>query len=132
MDFLLLKACPQCGRVAVEDDDFLTNEKYVYCDCCGYNLIRELKYDVKVGKHYFDEKEYKGYGVLVLTRRDGRLTETLLNSPLSDIEINKYKKLFMSKKIKRKKSYLVLFKDGRFDIIFGQPPEKFHLSFEEY
>ncbi|AZU62579.1 hypothetical protein [Neobacillus mesonae] len=132
MDFLLLKACPQCGRVAVEDNDDLTNEKFVYCDCCGYNLIRELKLDVKEGKRYVDEKEYKGYGVLVLTRRDGRLTETLLNSPLSDKEIEKYKNLFPSKKIKRKKSYLVLYNDGKFVILFGQPPERFHLSFEEF
>ncbi|WP_286228510.1 hypothetical protein [Neobacillus mesonae] len=132
MDFLLFKACPQCGRVAVEDVDHLTNEKFVYCDCCGYNLIREWKYHVKEGKHYVDEKEYKGYGVLVLTRRDGRVSETLLNSPLSDKEIEKYKKLFTSKKIKRKKSYLVLYGDSKFVIIFGQPPERFHLSFEEF
>lgn len=132
MDYLIHKACPQCGRVAVEDYDELNDEKFVYCDCCGYNLIREIRYDAKEGKYYHDEQEFRGYGVLVITRKNGRVRETLLNSPLTVKEINRYSELFKSKRIKRKKSYLVLYYTGKFKSIFGQIPEKFHLSYEQF
>lgn len=136
MDYmdLFYRACPQCGRRAVEEVDYLNDEKFVSCGCCGYNFTREKKYNKEERKSYFEEQEFWGYGVLFLRKRDRRVTETLLNSPVTDQEMEKYKKLFSSKskKIKRKKSYLVLYQKGEFNIIFGHVPEDFHLSFEEY
>jgi hypothetical protein len=125
-------ACPQCGRVAVEDNYYKIDVRYVYCQCCGYNFSREQKYNEKEGREEREDIENPGYGLFVLSKKEGRGTVTFLNSPLTDQDIAQYKSDFAKEDVNQEKSFLVLYQDGKFNIIFGQFYEDFHLSFEEY
>lgn len=123
--------CNNCGRSAIEDFYYKTNEKYTFCRRCGYNytkkIIRETANHIE-----FEEDERKGHGVLLLVKKDEICQTMLFNSTVTKKQIEENKALFMSEETDQEKSYFVTFNNGVFDIIVGNPPENFHLPFEEY
>lgn len=56
----------------------------------------------------------------------------MLDSVVADEQLENYKTSFWADNINQDKSYLVLFRDGVFTVLLGNPPENFYLSFEEY
>ncbi|MDF2859127.1 MAG: hypothetical protein K0Q87_4978, partial [Neobacillus sp.] len=123
--------CPCCGRSAVEDFYYNTDEKYTYCLRCVYNYSRTIESETEKNIEYREEK-YDGYGVFVLKNSDGSSKKMLLNSLITDDKYEEFKALFLDSNVNQEKSYLVSFKDGEFLVLLGNPPANFHLSFNEY
>jgi hypothetical protein len=128
---LLNIPCPQCGRVAVEDYYYSIDVKYIFCQCCGYFYSSKIIFNGSVGE-YLEEKEYKGYGIYYLVKKNGNGTFSFLNSPITQQQLDKYKLEFEGEDADKAKSCLVLYNDGEFTILFGNVPENFHLYFDEY
>ncbi|MBS4218485.1 hypothetical protein KHA96_09190 [Bacillus sp. FJAT-49711] len=83
------------------------------------------------GKFQLVEEEYKGYGVFRMVHKSSRSTLNMLNEPITDESLEKYKIIFMDE-LNQKESYLVSFENGLFTTLLGNPPEQFFLSFEEF
>lgn len=122
--------CPCCGRSAIIDDYYHTGEKYIYCLRCGYNYSKTIESETAQSVEYKEEK-YDGNGVFILINKDGSRKSMLLNK-VTDEHLKEHKVLFEDDTVDQEKSYLVSFKDGVFSILGGNPPENFHLSFEDY
>lgn len=123
--------CPCCGRSAFEDYYYKSGEQYTFCLRCGYNYTKTIEnYPVKSIE--YREKKYDGHGVFILVNKDGSRKNMMLNSNMTDEQLEKYKESFMDDNINQEKSYLVSYKDGVFTILLGHPSENFYLPFEEY
>lgn len=70
--------------------------------------------------------------MFVLVNKDGSRTRTLLDRTLTDENLEQFQAAYLGDSVNKDKSYLVTFKDGEFTILLGNPPENFHLSFEDY
>jgi hypothetical protein len=123
--------CPCCGRSAIEDYYYRTGEKYTFCIRCGYNYSKTIENETANSIEYGEEK-YDGHGVFVLANKDGSCKRMLLNSRITYEKLEEYTASFKEENVIQEKSYLVTHKDGEFTILLGNPPENFHLSFEEY
>lgn len=123
--------CPCCGRSAIEDFYYKTDEKYTFCPRCGYNYSKTMTTYTDKGMEYTEEKN-DGHGVFVLTNKDGSRKNTLLDSPISDEILVEYKESLKADHVNIEKSYLVIHKNGVFNVLAGHPPDNFYLSFEEY
>lgn len=123
--------CPCCGRSAIEDYYYKTDEQYTFCIRCGYNYSKTIE---KWRTDCFEYKEEKndGNGVVVLEKKDGSRKKILLNSVVTDEQLENYKTSFLADDINQDKSYLILFRNGVFTVLLGNPPENFYLPFEEY
>ncbi|MDN3956719.1 hypothetical protein [Sporolactobacillus laevolacticus] len=122
--------CPSCGRSAIIDDYYKTDEKYIYCLRCGYNYSKRIERYTDKGIDY-KEEQYDGHGVFILVNKDGNRKNMLLNE-VTDEHLVEYRAQFDDDNVDQEKSYLVFFKDGVFTILHGNPPENFHLPFEDY
>jgi hypothetical protein len=56
----------------------------------------------------------------------------MLNSSITDEQLEKFKLSFMEDNVNQENSYLVSYYSGVFTILLGNPSENFHLTFEEY
>ena len=117
--------CPNCGRSAIEDDYYKTDERYIYCYRCGY-LYTKLTDD---GINY-DIDDSKGYGTFYLVKKKGRGKRVLFNRPMTDDQFDEFKKEFFAENADQDQSYLITFEDGVFTCLLGT--ENFHLPFEEF
>lgn len=123
--------CPCCGRSAFEDYYYKSGEQYTFCLRCGYNYTKTIEnYPVKSIE--YREKKYDGHGVFILVNKDGSRKNMMLNSNMTDEQLEKYKESFMDDNVNQEKSYLVSYKDGVFTIFLGNPSTNFYLPFEEY
>lgn len=125
-------ACPECGKMAIEDYYYRTGAGYIICSHCGCEVDREAKYDKETGISYIEEVIRKGYGRIFLQKSDGQIRCKLLNSPLTNEEIISFKKDFSDPDTDQDNSYLVSYLNGEFFVLRGHLPDDFHLSFEEY
>jgi hypothetical protein len=125
-------ACPDCGKIAVEDYYYRTGAGYIICQCCGCEVDREAKYDKEKNTSYFEEETRTGYGKFFLEMKDGTFSSKRLMSQLTDEQFDNFKEKFSDVDVDQEKSYLVSYHNGEFKILFGNAPECFHLSFEEY
>lgn len=123
--------CPCCGRSAIEDYYYKTGEQYTFCPRCGYNYSKTIKTWTKDCLEYKEETN-EGHGVVVLTDKDGKRKQIALDRPITDDELENYKTSFWADHINQSKSYIALFEDGVFTVLLGNPPENFHLPFEDY
>lgn len=123
--------CPCCGRSAIEDHYYKTGEQYTFCPRCGYNYSKTIKTYTDKGIEYIEE-ENNGHGVFILAYKDGSRQNTLIDTPISDEALEEYKESLRQDSVNLEKSYLVLYKDGIFNVLAGHPPDNFYLSFEEY
>ncbi|MDQ0156246.1 hypothetical protein [Robertmurraya andreesenii] len=123
--------CPCCGRSAIEDYYYKTGEQYTICIRCGYNYSKTIKKWTTDCLEY-KEEENEGNGVVVLEEKGGNRKKILLDSVVTDEQLEDYKTSFWAENINQEKSYVVLFKDGVFTVFLGYPPENFYLSFEDY
>ncbi|MBS4177742.1 hypothetical protein [Lederbergia citrea] len=123
--------CPHCGRSAVKDDYYKTDERYILCLKCGYNYTRTIKSSTANSLEYTEE-EYVGYGVFILVHRDGSSKSMMLNDALTAEKLEEYKRTYMDDHVDQEKSYLVSYENGIFTILLGNPPENFHLPFKEF
>lgn len=122
--------CPCCGRSAIIDDYYKTNEQFIYCLRCGYNYAKTIKSYTDQSIEYNEEK-YEGNGVFILVKKDGSYENMMLNN-VTEKQLEKYKASFIDDNVDLEKSYLVSYKNGVFTILRGNPPENFHLPFEAY
>lgn len=123
--------CPGCERSAFVDDYYKTNEKYIFCMMCGYYYTKTIEKYIENSIKY-KEEECKGYGMFVLENKDGSCEKVILNDSLTVAQLEELKASLMEGDVNQEKSYLISFENGVFTILFGTPPENFHLSFEEY
>lgn len=123
--------CPCCGRSAFEDYYYKSGEQYTFCLRCGFNYTKTIKNYTVENIEYREEKN-DGHGVFILVNKDGSRKNMMLNSNITDEQLEKYKASFMDDNVNQEKSYLVSYKDGVFTILLGNPSENFYLPFEEY
>lgn len=123
--------CPGCGRSAYVDDYYKTEEKYIFCGVCGYYYTKKIEKYTENSIRY-KEEEREGHGMFVLENKDGNCKKVMLNDSLTDAQLEELMTSLMEENVNQEKSYLISFKNGEFTILFGNPPEHFHLSFEEY
>ncbi|MGF6952314.1 hypothetical protein QF028_004819 [Neobacillus sp. B4I6] len=124
------RECPCCGRSAIEDYYYKTDEFYTFCMRCGYNYSKIIE-KWTANSPEFKEEKYDGNGVFILEKKDGSRKKMLLNG-VTDKQLEEYKASFMADEINQDKSYLVSFRDGEFTVLLGNPPDNFYLLFEEY
>lgn len=123
--------CPCCGRSAIEDYYYKTGEQYTYCMRCGYYYTKTIEKFTKDTIEFKEEKS-EGHGMCILVKKDGRRERIFFDSRPTNAQIEDLKAKIMDENVNQEKSYLVTYENGEFTIIFGNPPENFHLSFEEY
>ncbi|WP_102349246.1 hypothetical protein [Bacillus sp. Marseille-P3661] len=123
--------CPQCGRSAIQDYYYKTDEVYIQCIRCGFTYSRTIKIENEK-EIIFDEVRNKGYGIACIVNHDGRRKTTLLGSELSPELIEQFKSDYFSSNADQKKSYLVSFNDKDCNVLFGNPPDNFFLPFNLY
>lgn len=123
--------CPCCGRSALEDYYYKTHEQYTFCMRCGYYYTKTIEKYTKDNIEYKEEKS-EGHGMFILVNKDGSREKVILNCSLTDAQLEELKAKIMDNNVNQEKSYLVSHENGVFTILFGNPPENFHLSFEEY
>lgn len=123
--------CPHCGRSAIEDYYYKTDETTIICYRCGYNYSRKIK-NWTTSPIKFEENEYEGFGVIVIVKKDGQGTTTMLNGQLTKKRIEEYHIKLSRDDVDQSQSYFILFEDGVFTVEFGTPSENFHLTFEKY
>jgi len=123
--------CPGCERSAFVDDYYKTHEKYIFCMVCGYYYTKTIeKYTENSIK--YKEEVCEGHGMFVLVNKDGSCEKVMLNDSLTVAQLEELKAKLMERNVNQEKSYLISFENGVFTILFGNPPEHFHLTFEEY
>lgn len=123
--------CPCCGRSAIEDNYYTTDEMYTFCMRCGYNYSKVIENWTETSSEYREEKN-DGNGVFILENKDGSRKNMMLNSSITDEQLKKFKLSFMEDNVNQENSYLVSYYSGVFTILLGNPSENFHLTFEEY
>lgn len=123
--------CPCCGRSAIEDYYYKTQEQYTFCMRCGYYYTKTIQKYTKDDIEYKEEKN-EGHGIFVLVNKDGNREKVILNRSLTNVQLEEFKAKIMDNNVNQEKSYLVTYENGVFTILFGNPPENFHLSFEQY
>lgn len=123
--------CPCCGRSAFEDNYYKTNEQYIFCIRCGYYYTKTIEKYTENNIQYKEEKS-DGHGIFILVNKDGSRKKVILNCSLTDVQLEELKASLIDSNVNQEKSYLISYKDGVFTILFGNPSENFHLSFEEY
>lgn len=123
--------CKNCGRSAIEDNYYKTDEFYTYCMRCGHYYEKTIESYTKDNVKY-KEVNSNGHGIFVLAKKDGTRERTLLDTILTDEQLADLKAKYFGDSVDQEKSYLVTFIDGKFTTLLGNPPENFHLSFEEY
>lgn len=127
------RACPKCGGIAIEDDYYKIGELYIYCYCCGYYFIRKQEfYDKEENRVSYLEEEGGGFGIFLLAKKDGTKSLYPLEAPLSDENLSEYKETLENNEIDKENSYLVSYGDGLFTTLFGEVPEKYRISYEEF
>lgn len=99
--------CPHCGRSAIEDYYYKTDETMIVCYRCGFYYSRRIE-DFTTSPIQFKEEKYEGYGVFILMKKDGNRKATIFNKEISQEEISEYQKNFHKMTLIRKKvsSYL--------------------------
>lgn len=123
--------CPCCGRSAIEDYYYKTYEQFTVCMRCGYYYSKTIEKCTKDDIEYKEEKS-EGHGIFMLVNKDGSREKVVLDCSLSNEQKEELKAKFMNNNVNQERSYLVTYENGVFTILLGNPPENFHLSFEEY
>lgn len=123
--------CPHCGRSAIEDLYYKTDEQTIICYRCGYYYSRRIE-DFTASPIKFGDEEYEGHGVFIVMKKDGHKRVTLFKEGMTPGEISEYQKEFSQDDIDQENSLLVTYEAGVFTIHCGTPTENFHLPFEQY
>lgn len=123
--------CPCCGRSAIEDYYYKTQEQYTFCMRCGYYYSKIIEKYTKDTIEYKEEKN-EGHGMFTLVNKDGSRKRVILDRYLTNVQLEELKEKFIGNNVNQEKSYLVTYENGVFTVLLGNPPENFHLSFEEY
>ncbi|AOV07334.1 hypothetical protein [Sporosarcina ureilytica] len=123
--------CPNCGRSAIQDYYYRSDEKTIVCYRCGFYLKRQIQ-DIYASPTKYKEERYDGYGVFRLVNKDGKRTTTIFSCQLKENDIEKYVNEFSGDAVNQEKSFLVTYTDGDFKILCGTPTENWHLPFEAY
>ena len=123
--------CLCCGRSAFEDFYYKTDEQYTFCMRCGYYYAKTIKKSTMDTIEYKEEKS-GGHGIFILENKDGSREKVSLNRSLTNEQLIELKNALRGENVNGEKSYLVTYENGIFTILFGNPPENFYLSFEEY
>ncbi len=123
--------CPCCGRSAIEDYYYKTQEQYTFCMRCGYYYSKTIEKYTKDDIEYKEEKS-EGHGMFTLVNKDGSRKRVILDCSPTNTQLEELKAKFMDNNVNQERSYLVTYENGVFTILFGDPPDNFHLSFEEY
>ncbi|SDG82737.1 hypothetical protein SAMN04487975_101593 [Planococcus glaciei] len=121
--------CPQCGRSAFADNYYKIDVTYIHCRRCGYNAVTSRNPE-EARRYGHDVHENPGYGVCLSIAKEGHLEMTMFNCFPVDVEQCKAEILATDPELK--KSFLVTYTEGVFEIILGTPSENFHLPFKEY
>lgn len=98
--------CPQCGRSAVEDNYYKTDEKTINCYRCGYYYIKR-KNDFTASPIIFTEEKIEGKGIFFLRKKGGNYKVTIFNGKVSQEKIGDYQKEFFDSDSDQENSYLV-------------------------
>ncbi|MEH7440318.1 hypothetical protein V7182_22985 [Neobacillus drentensis] len=126
-------SCPKCGGISIEDDYYKIGELYIYCYCCGYYFIRKQEfYEKEENRVHYKEEECGGFGIFLLAKKDGSKSLFPLEAPLTDEKLGEYKEKLDNAEVDIENSYLVSYSDGIFNTLFGDVPEKYRISYEEY
>lgn len=126
------RACPQCNGLAIDDDYYKVGKRYIYCYCCGYTYIREQYFDEEENKSKLRDIESKGCGMFRLAKKDGPGHLYSIDIPITDELIDEYKGKLENDEVDQEKSYLVSYSEGMFTVLFGNVPEKYLISYEDY
>ncbi|GAB3798460.1 hypothetical protein [Virgibacillus kimchii] len=126
-------ACPHCNCSATEDFYYKMGEKFIWCFRCGYYYEKiQDYYDSDKNKIYYKENEYQGYGIFRLEKEDEESQQIIFHEPLNEKEIHSFTLQMQEEGVLLENSYFVLFENGEFQFLAGNPPEDFYLSFEDY
>ncbi len=123
--------CPHCERSAIQDSYYKTDELYICCRRCGYNYTRKIVRATAEHTEFEEDKRF-GHGVCFLVKKDNTAQMNLFNSALSKEEIESHLNILSSEDVDQNRSYFVIYKEGVFTTVSGNPPENFHLSFDVY
>ncbi|WP_010677392.1 hypothetical protein [Bacillus timonensis] len=123
--------CPCCGRSAIEDYYYKTSEQYTFCMRCGFYYTKTIEKYTQGTIEYKEEKS-EGHGIFILVNKDGRREKVAFDCSLTNVQLEELKVKLMDNNVNQEKSYLVTYENGVFTILFGNPPDNFHLSFEKY
>src|SRR5699024_4987953 len=114
-----------------EDNYYKIGELFIWCYRCGYAYEKTIDY-WKGNEPVFLEKEYKGYGICLVHKKDGEGFSKIFQRPLADGEVQEYLDAFLKDDVNLEKSYFVTFEDGIFTTLAGNPPEDFYQPFATY
>jgi hypothetical protein len=70
--------------------------------------------------------------MFIVVNKDGSREKAILNCSLTDAQLEDLKAQIMDNNVNQEKRYLVSYENGVSTILFGNWPENFHLSFEQY
>ncbi|MFT8318220.1 MAG: hypothetical protein ABF651_08140 [Sporolactobacillus sp.] len=104
------RKCPCCGRSAVEECFYKTDELFIYCLRCGYNYTKIIESETENNVEYREEK-YDGNGFFCLVNKDGSRENMMLNE-ITDEQLEAYRVSCLDDKVDPERSYLVSYKDG--------------------
>lgn len=129
---IFARECPQCGRSAVEDNYYKTDETTIICYRCGYYYSKKIEEWTKTSMKHKEVTD-EGHGIMSTVDKEGEKTVTILNRALTQEELDQYRQVFNNNNnINQEKSFLVTYKDGVFTIQYGTPSENFYLPFQQY
>jgi len=130
---MLYWKCPHCAGIAVMDDYYKIGDQYLWCERCGYSYQKEQDYyDSQKNEIFFKETEQIGYGMFKIVNKEGKSQLVPIHSILTDERIEAYKKEMEREDIDKEKCYLVSYKDNELKVLFGEVPELYFYTYDEY
>jgi len=123
--------CPQCGGAAIEDHYYKINEFYIYCGQCGYYHTRDSAENFLNGEHKLNERKGRGYGVALISKKNGKSEKIMYATPITEKVIQTFKEELDKAEVIENKSYLIAYEEG-FKTILGEPPEEQFFSYEKH
>ena len=130
---MLYSKCPKCAGIAILDDYYKIGDKYLWCERCGYNYQKEQDYyDATINQIFYKETEQIGYGMFKIANKEGKKQLVPIHSPLTKELIEEFKMEMEREEIDKEKCYLVSYTDDKLEILFGEVPEIYFLTYDEY
>lgn len=117
--------CKHCGGVASKDYYYKSGEEVSFCYRCSSMRSLLLKEDEVEGSIENNEDEYPfelkdeiGYGHAVISFE--KMNQVIsFREPVTDKDVEKFKKVLEKEHVIIKDSYLAAFKDGKLEILVG-------------
>lgn len=123
--------CTNCKRSALVDKNPEDEEYIMTCFRCGYNYSRKLQWETEESVQYQEESN-GGFGVFKLVHQSGDEILGQFRHPMTDRQYSSFKDDYAKEETVQDESFLVNYSNGEFTIQYGEPPENFYLSFEQY